>query len=230
MRASLGAFRVSPLTAAVALLPLALVAVSGPTVKAQESRGKPALMKPAELNEQAPATFKVNFETSRGPFVVDVHRDWAPLGVDRIYNLVKRGFFDDTRFFRVIPGFLAQFGVHGDPTLVRTWYTARIPDDPPGKQSNKKGSMAFVAGGVGRRTTQVFINLADNATLDAQVAPFGQVVAGMSVVEQLYGGYGEPPPTGKGPDTNRLYSEGNPYLEKEFPQMDYIKVATIIAP
>lgn len=221
-------FRALLLTTAAALFPIAMVAGSGPTVEAQEARGKAALMKPAELKEQAPATFKVNFDTSKGPFVVEVHRDWAPLGVDRFYNLVKRGFFDDTRFFRVISGFLAQFGVSGDPAIVRAWYTARIPDDPSGKQSNKKGYMGFVAGGVGRRTTQVFINLADNPTLDAQVAPFGLVVSGMNVVEMLYTGYGEPPPTGKGPDTNRLYSEGNVYLEKEFPQMDYIKVATIV--
>ena len=192
---------------------------------AQTDRSK--LRNPAALNEQAPATFKANFDTSKGTFVIDVHRDWAPQGADRFYNLVKNGFYDDVRFFRVISGFMAQFGIHGDPAVASAWRNAQIKDDPV-KQSNKRGFVTFATSGPNTRTTQLFINFGDNAALDKQgFSPFGQVTTGMDVVDKIYNGYGEGAPRGKGPDQGRVQSEGNTYLTKEFPRLDYIKAATI---
>jgi peptidyl-prolyl cis-trans isomerase A (cyclophilin A) len=185
------------------------------------------LRNPAALTEQAPATFNANFDTSKGLFVVTVHRDWAPNGADRFYNLVKNGFYDDVRFFRVIDGFMAQFGIHGNPAVSSAWRGANIKDDPV-KQSNKKGFVTFATAGPNTRTTQLFINLADNAPLDKQgFAPFGEVTKGMDVVDKIYNGYGEGAPRGRGPDQGRLQSEGNAYLAKEFSKLDYIKTATI---
>jgi peptidyl-prolyl cis-trans isomerase A (cyclophilin A) len=222
-------FRASPLTAVSAFVTLALVVGSGPTLEGQQARGRAALMNPAELNEQAPATFRVNFDTSKGSFVVEVHRDWAPTGVDRFYNLVKRGFYDGNRFFRVLPDYLVQFGISGDPEVVKVWVNERIFEDDPVVQSNLRGYMTYIPGGAGRRVTQLFINLVDNPNLDAsRSAPFGQVVSGMNVVDNLYAGYGENAPHGNGPTLNRMRSEGNAYLEKEFPDLDYIKMATIV--
>src|SRR5277367_2397545 len=149
------------------------------------------LSNPAALNEKAPAVYKVDFDTSKGLFVVEVHRDWAPNGADRFYNLVKSGFYDNTRFFRVVSGFMVQFGINGDPKLSALWRNARIADDPV-RQSNKRAFITFATAGPNTRTTQVFINFADNAGLDGQgFAAFGQVVSGMSVVDALYSGYGE---------------------------------------
>ena len=185
------------------------------------------LRNPAALNEQAPATFKANFDTSKGTFVIEVHRDWAPIGADRFYNLVKNGFFDDVRFFRVISGFMAQFGIHGTPGVQSAWRGANLKDDPV-RQSNKRGTVTFATAGPNTRTTQFFINFGDNAGLDKQgFAPFGEVVSGMAVVDKLNAEYGEGAPRGKGPDQGRLQSEGNAYLNKEFPKLDYIKSATI---
>jgi peptidyl-prolyl cis-trans isomerase A (cyclophilin A) len=186
------------------------------------------LRTPATLTEQAPPTFKANFDTSKGAFVIEVHRDWAPLGADRFYNLVKNGFYDDVRFFRVIPGFMAQFGIHGNPSVATAWRGAQIKDDPV-KQSNKRGFVTFATGGPNTRTTQLFINFGDNsASLDKTgFAAFGQVVSGMDVVDKIYSGYGEGAPNGRGPDQGRTQAEGNTYLTKEFPRLDYIKAATI---
>jgi peptidyl-prolyl cis-trans isomerase A (cyclophilin A) len=182
---------------------------------------------PAGLNAPAPATYKAKFDTSKGAFEVEVHRDWAPAGADRFYNLVKNGFFDDARFFRVISGFMVQFGIHGDPSVSAQWRQARIPDDPV-KQSNSRGMVTFATAGPNTRTTQVFINFADNAKLDGMgFAPFGQVVSGMNVVDSLYNGYGEGAPRGMGPDQGRMQQEGNAYLMKDFGKLDYIKKATI---
>jgi peptidyl-prolyl cis-trans isomerase A (cyclophilin A) len=195
------------------------------SVRAQT--GKASLRTPAALTDKAPDTFKVNVDTSKGALVVEVTRAWAPNGADRFYNLVKNGFFDNVRFFRVIGGFMAQFGIHGDPGISAAWRNARIPDDPV-KQSNKRGYITFATAGPGTRTTQVFINLVDNGTLDAQgFAPFGRVVSGMKVVDKLYDGYGEGAPHGRGPDQSRVQMEGNAYLEKSFPKLDYIKTASI---
>ncbi|MCC6778859.1 MAG: peptidylprolyl isomerase [Hyphomicrobiales bacterium] len=185
------------------------------------------LSNPASFNEQAPATYRVRFDTSKGPFVVEVRRDWAPNGADRFYNLVKNGFYDDARFFRVINGFMVQFGINKDPKISAPWRAAAIKDDPV-KQSNKRGFITFATAGPNSRTSQVFINFADNAGLDSQgFAPFGQVVSGMNVVDSLYSGYGEGAPRGRGPDQGRIQMEGNAYLTKDFPQLDYIKKATI---
>lgn len=186
-----------------------------------------ALLNPAALNEQAPATYKVRFETSKGSFVVQVHRDWAPLGADRFYNLVKNGFYDDARFFRVISGFMVQFGINGDPRVSAKWRQANIQDDPV-RASNHAGYVTFATAGPDTRTTQVFINYADNRALDGQgFAPFGEVTSGMSVVKALYSGYGEGAPQGDGPAQGRIQSEGNKYLTGAFPKLDYIKKATV---
>ena len=183
---------------------------------------------PAALKEQAPPVYKVEFETSKGPFVVEVHRDWAPNGADRFYNLVKNGFYDNTRFFRVIEGFMAQFGVNGDPKVSAVWRESRIKDDPV-KVSNKRTFVTFATAGPNTRTTQIFISYGDNSNLDSQgFSPFGQVVSGMKVVDSLYSGYGEGAPGGRGPNQTRVQSEGNAYLASSFPNLDYVKKATIV--
>ncbi len=185
------------------------------------------LTNPAALNEKAPASYKARFDTSKGVVVIDVRRDWAPNGADRFYNLVKNGFYDDTRFFRVVSGFMVQFGINGDPKVSAQWRTATIKDDPV-KQSNRRGFITFATSGPDSRTSQVFINFADNNGLDGQgFSPFGQVTTGMNVVDALYSGYGEGAPRGRGPDQGRIQREGNAYLTKEFPNMDYVKKATI---
>ncbi len=182
---------------------------------------------PAALNEPAPATYKAKFDTSKGVFVIEVHRDWAPNGADRFYNLVKNGFYDNARFFRVISGFMVQFGINADPKISAVWREARIKDDPV-RQSNKRGLITFATAGPNTRTTQVFINFGDNTGLDRQgFAPFGQVVSGMSVVDALFSGYGEGAPSGQGPEQGRVQQEGNAYLIKQFGKLDYIKKATI---
>jgi len=182
---------------------------------------------PAALTEKAPATFKVKFETSKGPFVVQVNRDWAPNGADRFYNLVKNGFYDNTRFFRVIKGFMVQFGIHGDPKIAAPWRTAKIPDDQV-RQSNKRGFITYATSGPNSRTTQVFINFGDNAGLDRQgFAPFGQVISGMDNVDKLYAGYGEGAPSGTGPDQSQIQTGGNAYLNNYFPSLDRVIKATI---
>jgi peptidyl-prolyl cis-trans isomerase A (cyclophilin A) len=185
------------------------------------------LSDPAALNAKAPAVYQAKFDTSKGPFVVEVHRDWAPRGADRFYNLVKNGFYDNARFFRVIEGFMVQFGINGDPSVAGAWRDADIKDDPV-KQSNERGTITFATAGPNTRTTQVFINFGDNAGLDGQgFSPFGKVVSGMEVVDSLYGGYGEGAPNGNGPDQGRIQSQGNAYLEQDFPKLDFIKTATI---
>jgi peptidyl-prolyl cis-trans isomerase A (cyclophilin A) len=189
--------------------------------------GQGSLSNPTTLREQAPATYKARFDTTKGVFVIQVNRAWAPNGADRFYNLVKNGFYDNIRFFRVISGFMVQFGINGDPKLSAQWREARIPDDRV-SQSNKRGFITFATAGPNTRTTQVFINFADNAGLDNQgFSPFGQVVQGMDVVDKLNAEYGEGSPRGRGPDQGRLQQEGNAYLQKDYPRMDFIKKATI---
>jgi peptidyl-prolyl cis-trans isomerase A (cyclophilin A) len=182
---------------------------------------------PSSLNEKAPAVYKAKFDTSKGTFVIEVHRDWSPNGADRFYNLVKNGYYNDVRFFRVIDGFMVQFGISGNPDLSAVWREARIPDDKV-KESNQRGYVSFATAGPGTRTTQVFINFGDNGGLDGQgFSPFGQVVSGMDVVDALYNGYGEGAPRGAGPDQGRMQTEGNAYLMTDFPKLDYVKKATI---
>jgi len=188
----------------------------------------PALLSPAHLNEKAPAVFKAKFTTSKGDFVVEVHRDWAPNGADRFYNLVKAGFFDDTRFFRAIEGFMVQFGINGDPAVNTIWQNENISDDSV-TQSNKRGFVTFAQRNTpNTRSTQVFINYSDNKNLDGmRFAPFGQVVKGMDVVDSLYKGYGEGAPGGAGPNQGLIQSQGNAYLDTGFPKLDAIKAAVI---
>ena len=182
---------------------------------------------PAALTEQAPATYKARFDTSKGVFVIDVRREWAPVGADRFYNLVKNGFYDENRFFRVISGFMVQFGINGNPQVSTPWRNAQIKDDPV-KQSNKRGFITFATSGPNSRTTQVFINFGDNSRLDNMgFASFGQVSTGMNVVDQLYADYGEGAPQGRGPNQGRMQSEGNAYLTKDFPNLDFVRKATI---
>jgi peptidyl-prolyl cis-trans isomerase A (cyclophilin A) len=179
--------------------------------------------------ERAPDTFRVKFETSKGDFVVQVHKDWSPNGAERFFQLVQSGFYDSARFFRVISGFMAQFGIAGDPAVQAKWRPQSIEDDPV-KQSNTRGRITFAkTSAPNSRTTQLFINLVDNANLDASgFAPFGEVVSGMEVVDQLYAGYGEGAPRGSGPAQETIQTMGNAYLEKDFPRLDFIKKASIL--
>jgi peptidyl-prolyl cis-trans isomerase A (cyclophilin A) len=180
------------------------------------------LTDPSQLTESAPDVYRARFETSKGPFVIEVHREWAPIGADRFYNLVKNGFYDGTRFFRVRPGFMAQFGLNGDPVVQRAWQGAWLRDDPV-TQKNVRGFVSFTTEGRPQsRFTQIFINYADNSRLDADgFAPFGQVVSGMEVVDKLFS------PTDPQPDQRQVLRDGNEYLQKEFPRLDFVKKATI---
>jgi peptidyl-prolyl cis-trans isomerase A (cyclophilin A) len=190
----------------------------------------PPLLDPTGAVETAPERFRVRFETTEGPFVVEVRRKWAPNGADRFYNLVKLAYYDGVTFFRVLDDFMAQFGIHGDPKVSRVWRNAQIPDDPV-TQSNKRGMVTFATAGPGTRTTQIFINYKDNSNLDGMgFAPFGRVVEGLSVVDKLYSDYGEGAPRGLGPDQARAQSEGNDYFRRDFPKLDHIKTARVEAP
>jgi peptidyl-prolyl cis-trans isomerase A (cyclophilin A) len=182
-----------------------------------------------EWKEKAPDTFKARFTTSKGDFTVLVERAWAPLGADRFFCLVKNGYFDDVRFFRVITGFMAQCGLHGAPEVNKAWRDATIADDPVVK-SNLRGWLSYAIRGPNTRTTQFFINFKDNKSLNSQkFAPFGQVVEGMEIVDKLYSKYGDGPPRGRGPDQVKLRELGNAYLAANFKELDYIKSAKIVA-
>jgi peptidyl-prolyl cis-trans isomerase A (cyclophilin A) len=176
----------------------------------------------------APDSFKVAFVTGKGQFVVQVHRAWAPNGADHFYALVQDGYYDRVKFFRVISGFMAQFGISGDPAANKKWDRS-IADDPV-KESNRKGALTFaMTSQPNSRSTQLFINLVDNPRLDASgFAPIGRVVTGMDVVEKLYSGYGEGAPDGNGPDQGRIERDGNPYLNSGFPRLDSIVTARIV--
>ena len=180
-------------------------------------------MNPAALKARAPEEYKVAMTTSKGDIIIEIHRDWAPNGADRFYNLVKSGYFTGVAFFRVIPGFMAQFGMSPNPEVNKAWFNATIKDDPV-KQSNKRGYVSFAATSApNSRGTQLFINFGDNSRLDASgFAPIGMVVEGMDVVDKIYSGYGEQP------DQGRIANEGKAYLEKNFPQLDVIKSAKIM--
>jgi len=187
-----------------------------------------SLEKPAALTEKAPGIYWAKFDTTKGNFVIKVTRAWAPHGADRFYNLVKNGFYDGASFFRVIPGFIVQFGISPKPSLSAVWHSADIPDDPV-HESNLPGTVTFATAGPDTRTTQVFINLADNKSLDSQgFAPFGAVTQGMSVAQSFYSGYGEGAPMGNGPDQQLIQTQGEAYLAKDFPKLDRIKSAVIL--
>lgn len=191
--------------------------------------GNAPIFHPENAKEKAPDTFKVKVSTTKGDFVIEVTRAWAPNGADRFYNLVKLGYYDGTRFYRAVDGFMVQFGINGDPSVNGAWYRASIPDDPVTK-SNTRGFVTFAMAGANSRATQLFINYVDkNSRLDAMgFAPFGQVVEGMKVVDSLYKGYGETPPRGKGPDASRAQREGEAYFAKDFPELDRIKAAKLL--
>ncbi|MBI4408279.1 MAG: peptidylprolyl isomerase [Gemmatimonadetes bacterium] len=181
----------------------------------------------AAFRQTAPASFRVRFETTKGAFVIEATRAWAPNGVDRFYNLAGNGYYDGTRFFRVVPDFVVQWGIHGDPSVNTAWRTRSIPDDPV-TQSNTRGMVTFAMAGPNTRTTQLFINLRDNTALDEMgFAPIGKVVEGMDVVDRLYAGYGEGAPRGRGPDQGRMHAQGNEYLERYFPNLDFIRAAVV---
>jgi peptidyl-prolyl cis-trans isomerase A (cyclophilin A) len=170
-----------------------------------------------------PDVFRVKFETSQGDFVVEAARAWAPHGVDRFHELVRKRYFDEGRFFRVVPGFIAQFGVHRDFNVHATWRQLFIPDDHA-KEKNLRGTLAFAMSGPATRATEIFINLADNPMLDEQgFVPFAKIVEGLDVVDKFYWGYGEMRPKGKNIDPGRVEEETNEYLVQRFPKLDYIK-------
>jgi peptidyl-prolyl cis-trans isomerase A (cyclophilin A) len=216
---------------------IALTALAPLVGGACETKGKaaaqggavPDFHNPADpgFAQQAPDTFRARFKTTKGDFVIAVHRAWAPRGADRFYNLVRSGFYNGVRFFRVMPGFMAQFGIHGDTAVTAAWREQRIPDDPV-RRTNIRGMVTFATAGPGTRTTQVFINYGNNDRLDGMgFAPFGQVIQGMDVVDKLYGGYGEGVPQGHGPDQMRFNIEGEKYLARQFPKLDKIISATV---
>src|SRR6187402_2150131 len=208
------------MTRLVTALALAVALIAPSIASAQAS-----LKNPASLNEKAPATYKVRLDTSAGPVVIEVHRDWAPLGADRFYNLVKNGFYDGVRFFRVISGFMAQGGMNGDPAIQKIWGRSNFPDDPV-KQSNKRGFVTFAkTAAPNSRSTQIFINYADNSSLDSQgFAPFGQVTSGMETVDK-FESYGR----NNVPDQGMITAEGEAYLKRDYPKLTVIKKATIEA-
>lgn len=199
---------------------------AAPAAKAKPAGGVPSLLRPETLKAKAPDAFEAKFETTKGDFVIEVTRAWAPLGADRFYNLVKYHFYDGASFFRVVPGFVVQFGLTGNPAVNKAWNNANIKDDPV-VQSNKPGTITFAMAGPNTRTTQVFISFGDNSRLDAMnFAPFGKVTSGMDVVNQLYGGYADAP-TGH---QDEITNQGRAYLDKNWPKLDSIKTATIISP
>lgn len=205
-------------------------AAKAPAAKAPAAKAGPfdaALLQPATLRMKAPAEYDVKFVTTAGDFTVKVTRAWAPNGADRFYNLVRHHFYDGASFFRVLKGFMAQFGISAYPEVSKAWEQANIKDDPVA-QSNHRGFITFAMAGPNTRTTQVFINYADNQRLDSSgFSPFGIVTDGMEVVDKLYAGYGEGAPDGGGPDQSRIGNLGRAYLEKGFPKLDSIKTATL---
>lgn len=202
----------------------AAICASAGTVMAGET-----LMDPSTLTATAPDVFRAKFETTQGDYVIEVTREWSPNGADRFYNLVKNGFYDKCHFFRVLPGFVVQFGIHGTPEISKHWWNANIEDDPV-KQSNLRGMVTYAKSNApNSRSTQIFINLKDNKNLDGMgFAPIGKVIEGMEVVEKFYAGYGEGAPRGNGPNQQQLVAKGNFYLEAEFPKLDYIKKAYVV--
>jgi peptidyl-prolyl cis-trans isomerase A (cyclophilin A) len=208
---------------AIAAACAALCACSSPEPAAKK---EPAAA-PAK-KETAPDVFTVNLDTSKGPVAIEVHREWAPIGADQFYSLVKTGFYDGDRFFRVVRNFVVQFGINGDPKMNRLWATASLPDDPV-TQHNRRGMVTFATAGPNTRSTQVFVNLKDNsATLDKTgFAPFGKVTSGMDVVDSFYNSYGDMAPRGQGPDASQIQIQGNDYLASHFPRLDYVQKATI---
>ena len=186
------------------------------------------LLRTSDFAATAPARFQVHLETSAGRVIIDVHRDWAPLGADRFYNLALGGFYDDARIYRVLEGFMAQFGLNADPYVTQAWKSEFIVDDPL-VVSNTRGRVAFAKGGVHTRTTEIFISTKDNSALDDQgFTPIGEVIEGMDVVDSFYAAYGDGPPRGDGPYQAMAAARGNEYLDAEFPELTRIISATVV--
>ena len=219
MRRRLGTLWIAP-----ALLALIGCSSSDEAKKVEPTKEAVAPPKP----EQAPDVFKINLDTSKGAVVIEMHRDWAPIGVDHLYALVKAGFYDGNYFFRYVKNFIVQFGINGDTKINNTWRNVNLKDDPV-KQSNLKGTLTYATAGPRTRSTQLFINLRDNPGLDKDgFAALGKVVSGMDVVESLYSSYGDMPDMGgQGPDPSKIEMQGNEYLTSHFPRLDFIKKATI---
>jgi peptidyl-prolyl cis-trans isomerase A (cyclophilin A) len=198
------------------------------TGAAKKAPPAPNLLNPASLRARAPATYKVKFTTTKGDVIIQVNRAWAPLGADRFYNLVRAGFYKDAAFFRVLPRFMAQFGISARPDVADAWENAKITDDRV-IESNKRGTVTFATAGPNTSTTKVLLNYGDNARLDGEgFAPFGQVIEGMDVADKFYSGYGEGAPQGRGPDQGEIRSKGKAYLDRFFPQLDRIISASIV--
>lgn len=195
-------------------------------------RGLAALLDPKDnfWKRHAPANFTLMFRTSKGTFLIEAHREWAPYGVDRVYNLARAGFFNDSRFFRVRAGYIVQFGIAGEPDIAKVWRDQKLPDDPV-KQSNTRGFVGYAMTGPNTRTTQIYINLVDNSRLDGDgFAPIGKVIDGMNVVEQLYSEYGETSGGGmRAGKQDKLFEEGNAYLDREFPKLDKLIRAEVVS-
>jgi len=217
-----------PVRALLVALALGAAGCGGDEPPAQAPRqAVNPLLTPKRLTETAPASFRVRLETSEGVVVIQVRRAWAPLGADRFYNLVANGFYDDTRVYRVLDGFMAQFGMNGDPRVNIAWRNAIIVDDPV-TQSNTRGRVAFAKGGPNSRTTELFISYRDNSSLDERgFAPLGEVVEGMDVVDRFYSGYGDGPPRGEGPYQAQVQAQGNAYLDASFPELTRILSAKV---
>ncbi len=229
MTRSKHSFAITSITCSI----LAVLAIAGPAA-AQQSEDQtetpnPALFDAKSATEQAPDTFKVKMATTAGDLVIEVYREWAPHGADRFYNLVKIGYYNNVAFYRVLPGFMAQAGMNGDPKVSAVWLNSYIPADEV-RQSNTIGRVSYAMGGdPGSRSAQFFINYGDNSYLDEMgFAPFGEVVEGFETVEAFYSGYGEGAPKGQGPDQNKLYRGGNAYLKGSFPKLDYIVSAILV--
>jgi len=227
----------SPAPAATSPTPTPATAEASPTptpvATPEPKKEAPKTTAAKALPEKAPDTFKVNMDTSKGLIVMVCHKAWAPRGVDHFYDLVKLHFYDGARFFRVIQTprpFMAQFGINGDPKTNATWSSANIPDDPSTGHMNTRGMVTYgQTNAPNSRSTQLFINFADNSFLASQgFPPICEVTTGMEVADQLYSGYGEGAPSGSGPNQSLIQAQGNAYLEKEFPRLDYIKKATIV--
>jgi peptidyl-prolyl cis-trans isomerase A (cyclophilin A) len=200
-----------------------LLVLTACSPKPEETSKKEADTSP----QKPPEVFDVRLDTSKGNVLMRVHRAWAPKGADHFHYMVRTGFYDGARFFRVRPGFVVQFGINGDPSVSRLWKDMYLTDDPV-KESNRRGTLSYAMRGPNTRTTQVFINLADNKRLDKDgFAPFAEVVEGMEVVDAFYSAYGETAPRGNGPSQDRIFTEGNTYLERYFPRLDYIRKAAL---
>lgn len=209
----------TPIAALAAALALLAAGCGGGS-----SRPPSPLLHPSSLHERAPAVFGVSFRTTKGTFVATFRRSWAPRGADRVYELVRAGFYDGCVFFRVVPGFVVQFGINPDPAVSKAWAGATIPDDPV-RRDNAPGTITFASAGSGTRTTQLFVNLADNRGLDGQgFAPVGRVTRGLRVVESLYGGYGEAPSQLQ----PQMQAQGTGFLRTRFPKLDRIVTARVV--